>query len=258
MKDMHTAYMVSGLRDDQPIVLKISPDEATLSQEAAALKYFEGAGIAKLHDSVAGALLLEQISPGESLASHFPKQDTDATKIFCDVITLLHQAYAPRTHTIKLGFPHIRDWLKALDEAQECINLYYLKKARKIRDYLLETSAAPILLHGDLHHFNILKHHEHWIAIDPKGVMGEPCYDVAAFIRNPISTLFDVPDIGLLLNRRIDQCAALLGFDRHRILLWCFVQTVLCWVWALEDFVDPKNYIRLIKIFDRMLGSNPY
>ncbi len=37
---------------------------------------------------------------------------------------------------------------------------------------------TPVLLHGDLHHHNILSTQHGWLAIDPKGIIGEKSADV--------------------------------------------------------------------------------
>ena len=51
---------------------------------------------------------------------------------------------------------------------------------------LLDTAGAPVLLHGDLHHYNILAAGGgRWLAIDPKGVVGEPAFEVVALMHNP-------------------------------------------------------------------------
>ena len=77
--------------------------------------------------------------------------------------------------------------------------------------------APPVVLHGDLHHFNILAaERQPWLAIDPKGVVGEPVYETGALLRNPWPDLLSLPDPGRILARRVDQLAEELGFDRAR------------------------------------------
>lgn len=54
------------------------------------------------------------------------------------------------------------------------------------------------MLHVDLHHDNILQNGNEWLVIDPKGVVGEPAYEVAAFIHNPMPELLTHADAQLL------------------------------------------------------------
>ncbi len=56
---------------------------------------------------------------------------------------------------------------------------------------LLLSQGEPVLLHGDLHHYNLLQHQDTWLAIDPKGVVGEREFEIGAFLRNPVCVVED-------------------------------------------------------------------
>ena len=128
-----------------------------------------------------GMLLLARAVPGTSLKSYFLVKKQKSIEIICGVMKKLHQANIPTTH----NFHHIKGWLVVLDE--DCrIPDVYLQKARKLCDQLLQIPKPDALLHDDLHYDNILQNGDDWLVIDPKGVMGEPAYEVAAFIRNPM------------------------------------------------------------------------
>ena len=69
-----------------------------------------------------------------------------------------------------------------------------MRKAESLFAGLLASMDAPVVLHGDLHHFNILSaQRQPWLAIDPKVVPGEPAYETGAFIRNPIPDIYSDP-----------------------------------------------------------------
>ena len=75
-------------------------------------------------------------------------------------------------------FPDIQYCLRSLDHDTSNENLKnYLQKARDIRNQLLATALDPVLLHGDLHHENIIKHGDNWVVIDSKAVTGNPAYE---------------------------------------------------------------------------------
>ena len=131
------------------------------------------------------------------------------------------------------------------------IPVQYLNKARQLRDDLLVTSSESVLLHGDLHHDNMLQNGDDWIVIDPKGVIGEPAYEVAAFIRNPIPELLVLNNAASIISYRIARFAEILELPERRILDWCFVQAVLAWAWALEDSYDEAYFQQLTQVFDR-------
>src|SRR5262249_42487333 len=81
-----------------------------------------------------------------------------------------------------------------------------------------------------------------WLAIDPKGVIGDVEYEIGAILRNPIDrpSLFTSPDT---INSRVQRLAAALRVDGRRILHWAFAQAVLSAIWAVEDGfrVDADN-----------------
>lgn len=244
-------YVLSGLQGSQPIILKLGLDIDGFKREAAALMTFSGFGVVEILSENNGLLLVECAVPGISLKSYFPDNDDQAINITANVIKRLHKAPIPSTH----AFPHIKDWLEALDGDPE-IPVHTLQKAREIRDKLLKTTGPDVLLHGDLHHDNILQNGEDWLVIDPKGVVGEPAYEVAAFIRNPMPELLHHSDIPNIILNRITRFAEALELSERRILDWCFVQAVLAWIWALEDDCDASYFQQLTKIFDVLLPFN--
>jgi streptomycin 6-kinase len=94
----------------------------------------------------------------------------------------------------------------------------------------------PVLLHGDFHHWNIMTaQRQPWLAIDPKGVIGEPAYEIAPFLLNPLGWLQKQPDPARITARRIDIFADHLSLDRTRIIRWAIYQSVLSAWWSLED-----------------------
>ena len=60
------------------------------------------------------------------------------------------------------------------------------------------------LVHGDLHHHNILAAGDRHLAIDPKPMLGEPEFDPPSFLWNPL----DTPTTGARTERRIAAFAA--------------------------------------------------
>lgn len=238
VKNLSYNYVLSGFKGLKPVILKLGFDRRGLNQEASALKAFAGFGVVTVLAESDGMLLLERAIPGVSLQSYFPAKESDAIPILCGSLKRLHQAPIPSDHPL----PHIKDWLKTLDEKWD-IQALYLQEARDLRDYLLSTSESEVLLHGDLHHDNILQQDKEWLVIDPKGVIGEPAYEVAAFIRNPIPLLLREKDAVSIIHSRINGIAEILELPQDRIIDWCFVQAVLAWVWALEDG-NPDPYFK--------------
>jgi streptomycin 6-kinase len=251
VKNLSYNYVLSGFQGEQPIVLKLGHDTKGLNVEATALKAFKGHGVVDVIDQADGALLIERAIPGHSLKEFFPNREDEATAITIEVIKKLHSA--PRIN--QKGFPTIKDWLTALDKPCDQLGLSLIK-ARTLRDELLNTTDAPILLHGDLHHDNILPHNNNWKVIDPKGVIGELSYEVGCFIRNPLDDLPNDPDSLKIITNRINTFSKNLNLDSDRIAKWCFVQTVLSAVWMIEDNFDPERIIETLSYFDLLLNHS--
>jgi streptomycin 6-kinase len=239
-------YVLTGLQEKNPIILKIGFDKESLRREAEALEIFRDYGAVKILDSMNNALLLQRLIPGTSLIDYFPRRDFAAVHIVCDVMKRLSCAPLPEGNR----FPTIDNWLTALNRG-EGIPMAYLVKARTLRDSLLKTIVELRLLHGDLHHYNILTHEKTFMVIDPKGVIGEPAYEVAMFIRNPIPDLLKIQEASSFVLGRIDEFSRTLHLSRQRIKEWSFVQGILAWIWALEDGGDPTYYKQLTEIFDQ-------
>ena len=230
-------YVLSGFQSSKPIILKLVLDNEKLKKEALALKAFSGYGAVNVLIEKEGMLLLERFNPGISLRSYFPTRDNIAVTIASKLMKQLNQAPIPKN----LDFPHIKDWLAVLDKDWD-IPDHYLSKARKFRDKLLASSTTPVLLHGDLHHDNILQNGNEWMAIDPKGVIGETCFELTAFIRNPIPELLESPKPVNIIKKRINNFAQTLELDPERIKNFSFVAAVLSWVYALEDGCHDNHF----------------
>lgn len=225
--------------DGTPVVLKVGfRDDKEFRSEAEALRLFDGRGAVKLLDAdLANAvMLLERLEPGAPLTSVV--HDEQATAIAVRVMRQFWRP-APAQHP----FPTVADWARGLarlrrrfDGGTGPIPTSLFEEAEALYRDLGATMAAPVVLHGDLHHDNILSAaREPWLAIDPKGLVGEPAYEVGALLRNPLPRLLAGPDPARVLARRVDQFAAELGVDRARVRGWGLAQAVLSACWSIED-----------------------
>ncbi|MDT5156370.1 MAG: streptomycin 6-kinase [Acidobacteriota bacterium] len=221
-------------------VLKIGVPVAELMSEIEALRMMEGRGAVRLFDAdaEAGALLLERLEPGTQLVALCEVDDARATSAAASVMRKLWHP-VPTKHS----FPSVADWGRGFQRMRERFGGGNGPFPRKLVDEaeslfaeLLSTAAEPVLLHGDLHHGNILAATRvPWLAIDPKGLVGEPAYEVGALLRNPLPQLLDWPEPVRVSERRIAQLADELGFDKARIRGWGLAQAVLAGWWSIED-----------------------
>jgi len=104
------------------------------------------------------------------------------------------------------------------------------------------TGGPQHLLHGDLHHFNILSVSEEsglgWRAIDPFGVVGEREVEIGAFVRNPNLALPITPELERKLKRRLDVFHEQLGLDLKRMIAWASVYAAVSAWWTISTDAD--------------------
>jgi streptomycin 6-kinase len=75
------------------------------------------------------------------------------------------------------------------------------------------------LVHGDFHHHNILERLGGYAAIDPKPMLGEPEFDIAPFLWNPLPRGMDEE----VAERRLAAFAAA-GLDQGRMRRWAAIR----------------------------------
>jgi len=96
-----------------------------------------------------------------------------------------------------------------------------------------------------------------WLAIDPKGVVGELEFELGAFLRNPVERpdLFARADI---VERRVARLGSTLAIDPSRVLAWGFAQGVLSAVWSAEDgepVTADHAGLQLARVIHPLLGA---
>jgi streptomycin 6-kinase len=241
-------YVAAATRaDGRPAVLKlVVPEEPELATGAEALRLAGGDGLVELIevDLELGALLLERVEPGGRLAVLAGEDDEAATAVLLDVMDRIHRPVAEQG-PLRI----VADWGAAFGRLRDRhgggtgpLPVSLVDRAERTYAELVASSAPAVLLHGDLHHDNVLASaRAGWLAVDPKGLLGEPAFDVGALLHNPWPDLLSWPDRGRLLARRVDQLAEGLRVDRERVRGWGFAFAVLAAVWFDEggEPVDP-------------------
>lgn len=235
-------YVAPAVRaDGTPVIIKTGVPNDELLREIAALQIYDGHGIARLleADPDNGIMLLEQLTPGTTLLAEVQARDDEqATIIAAEVMRELWRPVPPGH-----SFPTVAHWAKGMNRLRAEFDggtgpfpNDLVELAEQLFAELLATMDTPVLLHGDLHHENILAAERRpWLAIDPKGIVGEPAYEIGALLRNPLPQLLEVPHPERVTARRVDILAERLGIDRARIIDWGLAQAVLSAWWSYED-----------------------
>lgn len=168
------------------VVLKIgNPALEEIRKEFYTLSEYNGKRFCKvLKDDIKnGVILEERVQPGQPLRAE--KSLDKRLAIFCSLYKGLH--IPPTQEDI---YPTYIEWVDRITDymsrRNDCQELYgHMKKAREICSSLSALYSQKVLLHGDFHHDNILLGKDsEYVIIDPKGVIGDPVFDVPRFILN--------------------------------------------------------------------------
>jgi streptomycin 6-kinase len=237
-----TSAFVVGTRDGRSVVVKVTRGAGDEWRSGEITAAFGGRGVVQVLEHVDGAALLERLVPATPLVSLVLEgKDDEATEVIAALLRRMSPGDPPvACATVEawgLGFD------RYLATADMRIPRELVLHAQRVHSELAAAQREPALLHGDLQHYNVL-HDERrgWLAIDPKGVIGELEYEIGAALRNPYERpeLLASPDV---IERRLAIFHSALGIDVDRARAWAFAQAVLSAIWSVEDghAVDASN-----------------
>ncbi len=227
-----------------PVIVKASPLGDEFRSEATALALAAAPNVARLYDVDFdhGVMVMERIVPGTQLRQ-VPLPDDDATRLAAaQVMTMWRPVDDPD------GLHPLRRWMRDLfnwTPRPGLIPTDLIRHAQDSGTSLLETSPEPRLLHGDFQHHNLLQRaNGDWAIIDPKGLLGDPGFDIAAWMYNPPDVTARA-DYRALSARRIAIWSDVTGLDRDRLTAWAFTGAVLSACWSASDLgVADAEWLR--------------
>ncbi|MEQ1823612.1 MAG: aminoglycoside phosphotransferase family protein [Fimbriimonadaceae bacterium] len=207
--ELLTSGYCANVYADSSRVLKVPfQGEELDSGFRATLAYSETVGPRVIASDVeSSSILMERIVPGTTLDVH--GLSDEAQLQIC-------VGFALRVREISLAAP--------LPLAK-----YFEIPSLLVRE-LLSTTTTECFLHGDLHHENVLWGSDRWWLIDPKGLFGDPAFEAAAYLHNPLSVMARASDSELidLAKHRIAQWAESLGVSPDRIWAWAVAVAQSC------------------------------
>lgn len=204
------------------------------------------------------AFLLERLQPGTMLAG--VRDNAEATRIAAEMMKTL-----PVPCPAADGLPSFAGWI---DKAFARLRRNYGPDCEPLGRRLVEQAEAafatiqaekrpPMLLHGDLHHENILFDEQRgWTAIDPKGVIGDAVLETGRFQNNQLPDTLPLPEKQRLIEERVEILSSELGESRERILPAAFVDGVLSLSWTLEDSEIADDFYsrrEVVELFGKMV-----
>jgi streptomycin 6-kinase len=189
-----------------------------------------------------GTRMLIEFAGDTTLVDHLGRQgDGAATAVAALVLSRLH---SPSNAPAPGDLQPLRRWLaglfdKAAAERQAGRPGLYQEGAA-IAERLLSNRADVRPLHGDLHHLNVIHGPRGWLAIDPKGLIGDPAFDAANFFFNPL----DRDDLCLSPERIAFMARSFAGAlhrDVATILDFAFAYGCLSAAWHAGDDNDVEE-----------------
>ena len=220
--DTPSSVLAAGVRDGLPVIAKVARVEEERRGGRLMAWWIPLGGLPVLeHD--ADAVLVRRATGARDLTAWATTgRDDEATEVLVATALALHAMPAPPA---SVGLVPLRTWFRDLVDRPHPDPLLD-RAASLVRDLLAEPG-PEVVLHGDVHHGNVLDLGDRWAAIDPKGLLGHPAFDLANLFCNPASEVAVAR-----LDARLELVADRAGLDRGLLASWVGAWCGLSLVWA--------------------------
>lgn len=234
-------------------VLKLCSSRVDFDDELSTLSHYRHANACKVLDTIPdrAVLLLERLTPGSNLKS---VSEPEGILVVTRLIHEMKSVALPNGGTystvldLSLGVQALRNHFKGLSGP---FKESTLQRVEKILPELISKQSALYLLHGDLHHENILASKAGWKMIDPEGIIGGVEYELMPFLVN------NLPESGTLqtIEGRITEFERKFGLEEKKLFEWGLCFSLLSAWWNIEDNIglSPKD-LELIELFNSRIS----
>ncbi len=241
------SVVLHGMRDGQEVVLRVPMAEEEATAGFAAMIAYSGLGGVEVleSDSSDGSTLMPRIRPGTNLEES-GLTEMEKIHIASDLMLNFQKATVSSIWSHERWFRELWNFKPRLDDSGDTraqIDPEFLDLGKRMARHLLATTERKTVLHGDLHHYNILQQDASWVTIDPKGVLGDPAFEPIAFLRNPVASLASDPDLRQRQEGRIRTFADRLNEPIERIWGWAVAQIVLDAAWSYGDWSETWAFV---------------
>jgi streptomycin 6-kinase len=240
-------------RNGEAAMLKITDVEEE-KRGGGLMEWWAGDGAARVLARDHGALLLERAEGSQSLtALSQTGRDEEASAIICRAAVQLH---APGSKPLPPLTP-LKEWFAALEPAAR-IQGGYFARSGAIAKALLAAPHEVSVLHGDIHHGNILDFGPRgWLAIDPKALIGERVFDFANLFCNPDMAISDPPVASRpeVFARRLELVCREAKLERERLLSWIIAYAGLSSAWLIAEGIEPKACLSIGAMAEAALAA---
>ncbi|GAA0613017.1 aminoglycoside phosphotransferase family protein [Paenochrobactrum glaciei] len=236
-------WKVRLLNDKIAIVkeIKIFDDDEDELRGSHYLRWHNGGACVRLLDFQGRQMLLEYAGEKTLKQVITEQSDSNATAIAAEVIKdLLARSDKP----VPAQLQPLCDRFQSLFEKARSDYLskpdsFYVEAAT-MAERLLGNQQNLRVLHGDIHHENIMLSKRGWLVIDPKGLYGDMAFDVANMFSNPLHQTDLTADPKRIANMAECFAKALKQSPRH-ILDYAMIYGALSASWHAEDGNDADE-----------------
>jgi streptomycin 6-kinase len=213
------------------------------------LRWWNGEGAVRVLEFEHDAIVMERVPQFPSLAQMAMNgEDEDATLQLCALLNRLH-ARGDFPHTA--GLVHLEDWFSSLLRPSVLLDPFQMR-GQNVATALLSDQTEIRVLHGDMHHENAWLHPQRgWLAIDPKGLIGDRTFDFVNLLRNPLG---DLPLSPARFAQQVTWICQFADIDRSRLLHWTIAFSSLSAAWIMEDGDDPRLDRAIYSLADELLS----
>ncbi len=242
-------------RGDDLLALKVLTEvgKADEFRGAQALRHFDGLGAAHLVNHDDGAHLVEFVDGPSLLEVADADGDESAVQVLAQTLKRLHSTVRPGRDS----WTSMRERFRALFAAS-ANGSDQTRAACRVAERLVAEPHDECVLHGDLHHENIIMSSSRgWLAIDPKGLWGERAFDAANIFLNPVARP-EVVASAERFGRVLELVCFELKLDRQRMAAWAFCYACLSATWSQADGDSPDSTLAVARHAERFLRDSGF
>ena len=236
----HSSLLCPVTRDGSPYMVKIVDTEGDEMIGASMLRLYDGHGAIRIFDQVGSLQLLERIKPQDSADSLVNMvctgRDPEATEIICKIIQKLHPQVQGKMIDGAITFEkRVANVRKYFDSGSAKSDQNLFEYGVVLSEALVQESRDSLMLvHGDLHHYNVLSSNRGWLAIDPKGIVAHKAYEYAPSLCDPAPHV-DIVANKETMNRRARIMSEYSGIDVQLIVSYGLAHALQVAAWCQSD-----------------------
>ncbi len=262
IKSFSSSIIFRGVsKEFKSVIIKVFSNKEEFIGEVNALRYFAKGLVCKLLDVDYAnlAVLEEMVLPGTQLAKE--KNIKTRSHVFCDLYKQLH--YTRNADSLQFNKKDLdylksyKDWIYSIteymrkqDNGDEFTD--YMVRAKKLYLNLSGKYTQIGLLHGDLHYYNILKAENGYKIIDPKGIIGNPIFDISRYMLNEFWDNKNSIKVDEIMDTVFEVLSSSLGISRKVLSELLYIEGVMGVCWFIQSGADMKEKVEYLHDINKL------